>query len=97
MATSGICIFFAKHFPAIEFNCPIKLCEPVFRHSTLVLLHGGVGGHSVEELPLLPVLLDDLSSGLVVAGQHASQHHEVGSGSDGLGHVSGAGAAAVLK
>ena len=33
---------------------------------------------------------------LIMASEHSSQHHEVGAGSDGLGHVSRASAATIL-
>ena len=61
-----------------------------------MLLHGGGGGHSVEELALLAVLLDDLAPGLVVPGKHAAQHHKVRARANRLGHVAGARTAAVL-
>ena len=33
---------------------------------------------------------------LIMTSEHSSEHHEVGAGSDGLGHVSGASAATIL-
>ena len=62
-----------------------------------MLLHGRGGGHAVEQFELAAGPLDDLTAGLVVAGQHAAQHDEVGAGAERLGHVTGAGAAAVLQ
>ena len=37
---------------------------PVLCDAALVFLHGGGGGHAVEELPLHAVLLDHLSAAL---------------------------------
>ena len=62
-----------------------------------MFLHGRGRRHAVEQLELLAVALDDFAPGLVVAGQHAAQHDEIGAGSERLGHVSGASAAAVLR
>ena len=74
------------------------LRRPVLSDSALVLLHGGGGRHPVEQFPLLAVgALDDLAPGLVVARQHAAQHHKVRAGADGFGNVSRTRAAAVLK
>lgn len=53
---------------------------PVLSHASRVLLHGRVGAHSVEQLVLLPVFLNDLPPALRVAGEHPAQHHEIGSG-----------------
>ena len=61
-----------------------------------MLLHGGGGGHAVEELDLGPVLLDHhLAAALVVARQHAAHHHEVRPRTESLGHVSRTRAASV--
>ena len=61
-----------------------------------MLLHGGSGGHAVEELDLGTVLIDDeLAAALVVPGEHTSRHDEIPPTPESLGKVPGAGAAAV--
>lgn len=46
-----------------------------------MLLHGCIRAHPVEELHLLAILLHDLSSTLVVACKHSSEHDKIGAGS----------------
>jgi len=60
-----------------------------------MLLHGCRRRHAVEEFELSIVADNDLAARLVVTGQHAAQHDEVGAGSEGLSHVARTRAAAV--
>uniref|UniRef100_A0A6B0UJ88 Putative secreted protein n=1 Tax=Ixodes ricinus TaxID=34613 RepID=A0A6B0UJ88_IXORI len=61
----------------------------------MVLLHGRGRTHAVEHLVLLAILLNHLAAALIVSGQHAPEHNKVCPGAKRLGHVSGAGTAAV--
>ena len=63
----------------------------------MVLVHGRAGAHSVEELVFLPVLGDNVSPALVVAGKHTAKHHKVSSCSKRLGNVTRASAATILE
>ncbi len=69
----------------------------LFQGVTRVLVHGGCRAHAVEQLLQLAVLLDDLTSRLIMTREHTTKHDKIGSGTDGLGNVSGTGAASILK
>lgn len=57
-----------------------------------MLLHGCIRAHPIEELHLLAILLHDLSSTLVVACKHSSEHDKIGAGPcDQQSHTSGNG------
>ena len=76
----------------------LSLRRPVLCDATLVFLHGGGRRHPVEQFPLLAVgAFDDFATGLVVTGQHPSEHDEVCAGADGLGNVSGTSAPTILQ
>lgn len=60
----------------------------VFSHGTMMLLHGSVGAHAVEQLELFAVLLDHFSAALVVSGKESANHNKISSSSDRFGHIS---------
>lgn len=80
---------FVRHFHSLALR------GSVFGYPSHVLLHRRFGAHAVEELELLPVPLDQLSSTLSVARKHPSQHDKIRSASKGFGDISWARAASV--
>lgn len=61
-----------------------------------MLRHGRAGSHAVEEFELLAVLLDRLAAALVVTGEHATGHNEIGASAECLSYIAGTRAASVL-
>ena len=52
-----------------------------------MLVHRRRRAHTVEALVLFAVLLDDFTATLIVSGQHAAQHDEIGAGTERLRHI----------
>lgn len=63
----------------------------------MVFIHGCTGAHSIEQLIFLPVLGDDVSSTLVMAGKHTAKHHKVSPRTKRLGNVTRASTTTILE
>ena len=60
-------------------------------------LHSSGRAHSVEQLHFLAIPFDKFASRLVVTGEHAAQHDEIGARPERLGHVTGACTTTILQ
>ena len=79
------------HFNSLAFR------GTIFGNPTLVLLHGSGRTHSIKLFKFLSVFLNDFSSRLIMTGQHASKHDEIGAGSNGFGNITGASTSSILS
>lgn len=63
----------------------------------MVLVHGRAGAHPVEQLVLLSISGDHVSSALVVTSKHTSKHHKVSTSSKCLGYITRACTTTILE
>jgi len=69
---------------------------PVVRYAAGVLFHGRIGGHTVEQFELFPILLYNFTTALLMTREHSSRHNEIRTSAECLRQISGAGASTVL-
>ena len=70
---------------------------PVVGHTSMVLIHGRTGAHPIEHLVFLSISHDQLPAALVVAGEHSTEHHKVGTSSEGFSDITRAGTTTILQ